>query len=734
MSARADDETDGLEELLSAAREASATDRIDFRDRIASYGDSAILALAPWVTDEVLGAFAVRTIEKAGARASRDLAIATLEAVPPSVGSSAIHRDILEAIARIQAHSTTEVRQGAQGATIAGAPKLGEAYAPPLSAGEQELLRVLGARLPAGWTIFVRPHLDGDRPSLALLHRERGAMLWDVRQIDISRLAGSPRGYRDEDGVPFLDPIERINAVRRRLYREYLPAWAEAIDDKPARFGVVRVGIFFPSGELRDLQRLGLSDRPEVVIGQGGLESALVDALVPNAFRSVEMNDEWFDTLYRRFSEYHPPTFGRIRPSRRQQELIDDVPAPGWRGVEGVAGSGKTLVLARRATKLARERRRVLLVTYNLTLANYCRALVEDAPDRFNRSDLTVQHFHGLCHAILRGLDLPPPIHPAGRDDDPDAPPVSPELLEEQERDHYESRWPTAVRRALANSEVPSRFSFDTILIDEAQDFSPAFFDVLSDLQPNGAFLVAFDRAQRLYARVDGLAARMDMRFVKKLNATRRLRRRHADIATALGVSRRLATERIELDDDSPALLAEGEARWVTVADTASAIAAARRLLETWREADGYHTDGTVLLVPSASIGRAVVALLAEGDIDSNHIFPSEEAEKRPRKLAFAPRDQRVKVATIHSFKGWEADDVVVIEPPSGGLRSAAALYVALTRSKSRLAVIASSDPYDLKRHFDVTADEADGQLRSRASELLAKFPGPRPRTSDEDD
>jgi hypothetical protein len=588
-----------------------------------------------------------------------------------------------------------------------------------LSAGERALLTTLADRLPEGWTVFVRPHLDGDRPALALLHPERGVMLWDVRDIDPAQLLGEPHDYRTEDGAPFLDPIDRINAVRRRLYQEYLPAWAEAIEDKPARFGVVRVGIYFPSGQTADLARLGMFGRHEKVIGKGGLQGAQLTDLVPNAFQSVEMQREWFETLYQRFGEYHPPTFSQIRPTRRQQELIEDNLTPGWQGIEGVAGSGKSLVLARRATRLAREGRRVLLVTYNLTLANYCRAIVEDSPDRFARGNVVVQHFHGLCHAILRELNEPPPMHPAGRDDAVDAPPISPELLHEQERDHYESRWPERVRAALAKHDIPSEFAFDSILVDEAQDFSPAFFDVLSALQGEPSVLVAFDRAQRLYARLDGLGPRMDMRRVKKLNATQRLRRRHADIATALGAARGLPTDRIELDDEAEGLFQEAPAQWIAVEDTANAIAATRSLLESWRQADGYRTDASVVLVPSARVGRALVALLREGDIECNHIFPPDEAEARSRKVAFVPHDQRAKVATIHAFKGWEAEDVIVVEPPYGGSRSAAALYVALTRSKSRLAIVASADPYELQKHFDIGASDADSRLRWRAAELL---------------
>lgn len=210
----------------------------------------------------------------------------------------------------------------------------------------------------------------------------------------------------------------------------------------------------------------------------------------------------------------------------------------------------------------------------------------------------------------------------------------------------------------------------------------------------------------------------------KKLNGSRRLRLRHANIATALGASRRLPTERIELDDESPVLFSDDDARWISVADVESAIVAVGDVLEAWRSADGYRTDGTVVLVPSVTVGQALVAYLGELDFEANHVFPEEgEDSGRRRKVSFVPHDQRIKVATIHSFKGWEADDVIVVEPPSTGSTSASQVYVALTRPKSRLVVVASSDPYGLRQYFDTDDVEVGGDpaRRARAADLLAQ-------------
>jgi hypothetical protein len=714
-----------LEELLAAAHTASGLDRIGFRDQIAAHGTAAVMALVTWLDEPGYGAFAVRTIERAGRVDSnaRRAAVAVLESGAPHIRDLAVQRDALETLARLKTawRPATTVQTTRGGATIAGRPIDDAEYSPALSQAERRLIDVLARDLPAGWTIFVRPHLDGDRPALALLHRECGGMLWDIRDDDLSGIHGTPKAYARADGDPYLDPIERINQLRRRLYSDYLPDWAEAIDNESSRFGAIRVGVYFPQARNEDLQRLGMFGRHEVAIGRG-LDGRRIEDIVPNAFRQVDFDENWHAVLFNRFSEYHPPTFGGITPTKRQAELIADPIGDGWRGIEGVAGAGKSTVLARRANRLAYDGHRVLLVTYNLTLANYCRGLVEDAPERFQRSNLVVQHFHGLCHVLLRRLGVPAPLHPNAHQDDAgptrDIKPAS-----DEEQDHYDRVWPERTVAALVGHHPPDDLVFDSILVDEAQDFGSSFFDVLQHLlAPGGEVVLAFDRAQRLYARDDGISNRMDMRRIKKLNGTRRLRQRHADIASEMGASRRLPTERIVLDDGIEPLFSDEDAKWAQVRDTPTALATTADVLTRWRERDGYRPDGTVVLVPSNSVGQAVVSLLADVDVATNHIFALDASDRRGRrsKQSFVPNDQRVKVSTIHSYKGWEAEDVIVLEPPfSGEERLAAAAYVALTRAKSRLMVIASADPYGIRRHFDEFLAEPDKLLLKRARRLL---------------
>lgn len=91
--------------------------------------------------------------------------------------------------------------------------------------------------------------------------------------------------------------------------------------------------------------------------------------------------------------------------TQRQQECVD------YRGtdllIRGVPGSGKTVVLLRRARKLAEEADQdgsVRVYTFNKTLAKYARELVIGAPG------VEVIHFHGWASSAMKKLGKYPSI------------------------------------------------------------------------------------------------------------------------------------------------------------------------------------------------------------------------------------------------------------------------------------------------------------------------------------
>jgi hypothetical protein len=89
-----------LDALLAEVRAAPRFDRIELRDRVVSFGEPAISAMVPWLTDGELAGFAVRVIAKAAESDARPAAAKALLGARDGA-SPAIRGDIDDALARL---------------------------------------------------------------------------------------------------------------------------------------------------------------------------------------------------------------------------------------------------------------------------------------------------------------------------------------------------------------------------------------------------------------------------------------------------------------------------------------------------------------------------------------------------------------------------------------------------------------------------------------------------------
>jgi superfamily I DNA and RNA helicase len=98
-----------------------------------------------------------------------------------------------------------------------------------------------------------------------------------------------------------------------------------------------------------------------------------------------------------------------------QQEQLARSLGEGHRVIHGVAGSGKTLILAYRYQHLAKAMQTVLMLCFNVALASRLRKSIGLAsPTLMEEKGLahlvTVRHFHGWCTEVLKQHRLPRPI------------------------------------------------------------------------------------------------------------------------------------------------------------------------------------------------------------------------------------------------------------------------------------------------------------------------------------
>jgi hypothetical protein len=631
-------------------------------------------------------------------------------------------------------------------------------FVPPLTGGEYRLAEFLDKALPADWRIYVRPHLDADRPLVAALHRQAGGMLWDV-------LDWNPDDVRIEDGLwvrqrepagRFASPFGLLTEVRNRIYGVLVPELGEAINDSTRRFGIIHAGIFFASASTAQAMVLAERDPAALKLHAFGADAVAAGDLatvLPIVSRPAVMEEGWYDALDEAFSsEYRlPDALSAIEPTKDQLRLV--APQLGYRAIEGVAGSGKTIVLAHRAARAAAQGERVLILTFNLTLTNYVRGILKRVPLRRRTDAIAVMHFHQLCRLVHSHHLAPrPPVR-----NGPES--LLTDMEGEPDQHALNVEWPQSALRVIRDRGVPAALQFTAVYVDEAQDFIPAWFELLNALGPKETVL-AYDAAQRLYGG-DALAWRREIALLLGGTSARttplgkavRLPKRTVEIATHYASTWGLDTKALEPAEDG-LLPPQAVLGLVPASTEAEAAAAAIAVLAAWQREPAYRARDVAVLVPTNAFGSALVRQLAELGISTNHVFPVRRTGAvmehvhspasapdwkvaQAHKTAFAYGDARLKVSTVHSFKGWDAGRVVMVlpfTPPDS--RTAALVYVGITRSRGDLVIVGNAGDHGLdgtvtdapeQIHLDMGLARRFEQLLEEARPPVTRLPRPSP-------
>lgn len=605
----------------------------------------------------------------------------------------------------------------------------------PLTGGEETLARALIERLSDDWALYLQPHLAGMRPDLVLVHPRAGVVVvevkdWDLRRFDLS---GDAWRFRDDAGLLHAkeDPFAQADRARDALFRTLLPFAGELREAERGIYGFTRAAAFLTHASAADLGRvrdhlarkssgahyglgsaatLGTDEGLAALIPLLGLEhgNRHVAAIEAEA-RRIGLARPWHKVL-QGWLQPTPDEVQQDRPLELTGAQARAVASPAHRLlVSGPAGSGKTLVLAQRAAQALVRGRDVLLLSFNITLWHYLRAHVARA---VRAALLEGRHYtaaerraHGTARSArysrelraafpraMRGLTITH-LHGYLRDRWAEACPGEP--------------FPASTARiveAIRQAPVPGGPRYDALFIDEGQDWAEGWLAALvPDLRPGATVTLAAEAEQRLYdhavadpaalfggtlthARLEG-TARLPAELLPAVNA---FRAAHAPEGTPPPPQLRSAKQ-LALDFEGRP---EPGAVWTDVDAGADRHAAAAARVRAHVEA-GVNPSQLACLVATHEEGLALEEALEAMGLNVCSVCVEDPEDDRSRKHAFWHLDARLKLSTVHSFKGWEADVVVLVLPAERRTASEAALYVALTRSRAVLEVVAEAGgPY----------------------------------------
>lgn len=338
---------------------------------------------------------------------------------------------------------------------------------------------------------------------------------------------------------------------------------------------------------------------------------------------------------------------------------------PGHRVIYGVAGSGKTVILLARARLLSENPDlRILVLCYNLGLKDYLSDQLSDRPN------VHVDSFGNWA----RGQGAPADLKDA---------------------ENFGAGLFTLLRRGEGSAG-----SFDAVLIDEGQDFSPSWFrcavEALKDRQSSD-LLIMFDVSQSLYGRRPFSWAKLgvNIRGGAGGSKTERLEINYRNTFEIVSVARAFASTD-GVDGEAGIVIDPASCKrhgpWPIAMSSSSRSQAI----------DSCAKLASELLTTGAEVeGRRITASVDQMRI----IYPRNEAGLAGELRSNLSRRglDKLQIGTAHSSKGLQAKVLIFLcadllpsqFPDRDEAAERALFYVALTRAEELLVVIYShGSPY----------------------------------------
>lgn len=531
----------------------------------------------------------------------------------------------------------------------------------PLNAAERDVVVALRDQTPHTWSIVPgvrwakrneRGYVSDGEADVVVLAPGLGMLVVEVKGSREFRVTES--GWQRKDGGAWLtldrSPVDQATSnaheLKRLLCEEH--RWGSTF---PGLFAWL---VVYPNGELRGVPGLfdpvTLATRREM----GGLHAKSRDALASRGSEALGkgFTDGVAEVALRSLTSAE----FRIVPADGAKEVTEDKAAidrltqqqfgalsglfslPSVE-VAGPAGSGKTVLAMWHLQSVLEAGRRAIYICYNKRLAESLRGKNPGNEEHIQSID---SYFGKVCPGVTS----------------------SPGDLTE----FYRSILPNDVFDKV--SAWPDTKKFDAVIIDEAQDLSEQQLLALQVFKKDsGTWAVFSDRRQDVYRQSVGAGPAADVLFKLSLNC-----RNTAAI-------NRATNSCVGSDVRSMPGVPEGVAVTVEKVGRNQMANRAFEIAKGWKEA----SPNSVAVLSPRSRSESSMASVASG----HGITLTEALDEidSPRKAYFS---------TIKSFKGIEADGVVLIDAvsPEQGMKffSMEDLYVGCTRGRTRLAILVSDD------------------------------------------
>lgn len=510
-------------------------------------------------------------------------------------------------------------------------------------------------------------------------------------------------------GQLYQSPIDLINLCQLSIKDGIEELLMSTIEDN-RNFSLIKKAVVFSENSIDEIKKFFEYQNNvfnfTFIFGKEIIENRDISQNLYTTIGFLYNNNAFDDVVRRKLARMISPSWhsyqeGRIdmQPIGAQKRLSES--SITQQKISGVAGSGKTQVLAFRAVNaMKRTGGDVLVLTYNITLANYLKFRLSEIREDFSWEKIDVYPYHQFFR--IRAAECQ--LHV--------------EFSSYQNEAFFE------------NSKGHKKYS--AIFVDEVQDYTTEWLRIIMQnflLVPNGELVVFGDPKQNVYQRP--LDANGDIRlgiiggqWNRQLTTSRRFTNpRLANLATAFQTQfmANLPTDDIVAENTISNTFNFQIVTYIDLRQNNSiesiitniiniisndnneardfaVFASSTKLLRNidilYRQRTNEQTE--ITFISNETLERLKQIHQVTDEKAANWKFNRDfEALERTRKQLFTTDKRCLKISTIQSFKGWESPSVIVILENDIVLHnttfrpmSPQTIYTAITRARENMYII----------------------------------------------
>lgn len=510
-------------------------------------------------------------------------------------------------------------------------------------------------------------------------------------------------------GQLYQSPIDLINLCQLSIKDGIEELLMSTIEDN-RNFSLIKKAVVFSENSIDEKKKFFEYQNNvfnfTFIFGKEIIENRDISQNLYTTIGFLYNNNAFDDVVRRKLARMISPSWhsyqeGRIdmQPIGAQKRLSES--SITQQKISGVAGSGKTQVLAFRAVNaMKRTGGDVLVLTYNITLANYLKFRLSEIREDFSWEKIDVYPYHQFFR--IRAAECQ--LHV--------------EFSSYQNEAFFE------------NSKGHKKYS--AIFVDEVQDYTTEWLRIIMQnflLVPNGELVVFGDPKQNVYQRP--LDANGDIRlgiiggqWNRQLTTSRRFTNpRLANLATAFQTQfmANLPTDDIVAENTISNTFNFQIVTYIDLRQNNSiesiitniiniisndnneardfaVLASSTKLLRNidilYRQRTNEQTE--ITFISNETLERLKQIHQVTDEKAANWKFNRDfEALERTRKQLFTTDKRCLKISTIQSFKGWESPSVIVILENDIVLHnttfrpmSPQTIYTAITRARENMYII----------------------------------------------